>query len=207
MTKKTAISTFIDGKYIPLENKYKLGAFVLLLVLPTLVFYLAIFQPGNKTIAKLKQQKTSLQAQVAKIESRAANRDKFLKELENTEQLFAKTSALLPKEKEIPNLLTSISALGRGVGLDFLSFKPNPSVPKDFYMEIPVSISLNGPYHNVGLFFDQVSKLNRIVSVTSIAMTNPTKEGTEMMLNSNCQLMTYRFTNTQLSKPKSGKKK
>jgi len=207
MKKTTAISTFIDNKYIPLEKRYKLGIFILLLLVPVLIFYFVFFQPGNKTIEQLKNQKTSLSLEVKKIEARVANRAKFLQELRETEAKFAQASKLLPKEKEIPSLLTNISALGRGVGLDFLTFKPKPTVARDFYMEIPVSISLNGPYHNVGLFFHQVSKLNRIVTIASVKMANPKKDGPDILLNSECQLMTYRFTDKPLPKPKKGKKK
>jgi len=203
----SAVSTFIDEKYIPLDKRYKLGIFVVLLLLPVLLFYFLSFRPGSKTINQLENQKTSLSQEVKKIEARVANRPKFLKELKETQSLFDQASKLLPKEKEIPNLLTNISDLGRGAGLDFLSFKPNPTVDKDFYTEIPVSITVNGPYHNVGLFFDQVSKLNRIVSITSVTMSNPQKDGPDMLLNSSCELKTYRFTDKKISKPKAKKGK
>ena len=93
-----------------------------------------------------------------------------------------RTSILLPKESEIPKLLTDISALGRNAGLDFLTFKPLADIPKDFYAEIPVTINVRGPYHNMGYFFDQVSKLARIVSVSNVKMSSPKKEGGEMLL-------------------------
>jgi len=41
-------------------------------------------------------------------------------------------------------------------------------VKKDFYAEIPVSIKVAGNYHNVGLFFDKVSRLSRIVNIKDI---------------------------------------
>ncbi len=128
--------------------------------------------------------------------------EKFEEELRLAELKFKETSALLPKEKEIPQLLKDISALGRTAGLDFNTFKPLPDVPKDFYAEIPVSINVRGPYHNMGFFFDQVSKLERIVSVTNIKMSSPQKEGSEMLLKSDCTLLTYRFTNVELPKEK-----
>ncbi|MBN4065559.1 type 4a pilus biogenesis protein PilO, partial [Desulfocapsa sp. AH-315-G09] len=124
-----------------------------------------------------------------------------------TETLFEETAKLLPKEKEIPRLLTDISARGRGSGLDFLTFKPGADVPKDFYSEIPIDIKVRGPYHNMGMFLDQVSKLDRIVTVSNITMGAPKKEGTEMLLDSNCRLVTYRFTNIKISKPEDKKNK
>ena len=127
--------------------------------------------------------------------------------MDATKTLFDETAALLPKEKEIPSLLTNISALGRGSGLDFLTFKPGADVPKDFYSEIPVDIKVRGPYHNMGIFLDQVSKLDRIVTVSNITMGGPKKEGAEMLLNSSCRLVTYRFTNKKVSKPVDKKKR
>jgi type IV pilus assembly protein PilO len=53
----------------------------------------------------------------------------------------------------------------------------------------------------MGFFFDQVSKLERIVSVSNVKMSAPKKEGGEMLLNSDCILVTYRFTNVELPKP------
>jgi type IV pilus assembly protein PilO len=114
--------------------------------------------------------------------------------------IFEETAVLLPKDKEIPKLLTDISALGRSAGLEFLTFKPQADVPKDFYAEIPITINVRGPYHNIGFFFDQVSKLERIVSVSNVKMSTPKKDGNEMLLNSDCVLVTYRFTNVELPK-------
>jgi type IV pilus assembly protein PilO len=110
----------------------------------------------------------------------------------------------LPKTQEIPNLLRNISDLGRNAGLDFLTFTPGQEIPKDFYAEIPIDISIKGPYHNLGLFFDKVSKLDRIVTVNNITIDKPEQEGAEMMLNSSCKLLTYRFTNVK-PEPKDGK--
>ena len=59
----------------------------------------------------------------------------------------------------------------------------------------------------MGYFLDQVSRLDRIVTVNNIKMGSPKKEGGEMLLNSNCRLVTYRFTNTQVSTTDNNKKK
>jgi type IV pilus assembly protein PilO len=59
----------------------------------------------------------------------------------------------------------------------------------------------------MGFFLDQVSKLNRIVAVNNIKMGSPKKDGGEMLLSSNCRLVTYRFTNKQAAPPAAKKKK
>jgi type IV pilus assembly protein PilO len=200
-TSSAAITTFIDEKYIPLAPRIKLGIMVGIILLPLIVFYFSYYQQKAKKIQNLNQQKASLTQQLQEVKRKASDLAKFEKEMKEAEDLFFKTAVLLPKEKEIPKLLKDISALGQTAGLDFLTFKPLADIPKDFYAEIPVTINVRGPYHNMGSFFDQVSKLERIVSVSNIKMSSPKKEDGEMLLNSDCQLVTYRFTNVELPKP------
>lgn len=198
MKQNNAFETFIDNKYIPLDTKFKWIIAVVLFLLPAIVFYFFYFQPQQEKKVQLASKRVTLTAELQKAKVKAANRGKLQAELKAIEERFAEATLLLPKEKEIPALLTNISELGRGAGLDFLTFKPQADVPKDFYSEIPVEIKVRGPYHNMGIFLDQVSKLNRIVTVSNISMGGPKKEAGEMLLNSSCRLVTYRFTNKKL---------
>ncbi|SDP39952.1 type IV pilus inner membrane component PilO [Desulforhopalus singaporensis] len=198
----SAFSSFIDNRFIPLSNKAKLVILVLIVALPTVAFYFAYYQPNSETIASLERQKANIEKQLAEVKRKAANLEKFEQELAQAQEKFLELAVLLPKEKEIPKLLKDISSLGRTAGLDFNIFKPLPDVPKDFYAEIPISIKVRGPYHNMGFFFDNVSKLERIVSVTNVKMSSPKQEQGEMLLNSDCRLLTYRFTNVELQKKK-----
>jgi type IV pilus assembly protein PilO len=201
----TVIATFIDQRYLPLELKYKVAIAVFLLLLPVILFFFVSYQPNSQKIATLSDQQEKLEIKLKEIRTILQNRPKLQQEFETTRAIFEEASKLLPKDKEIPKLLADISSLGRTAGLDFLTFKPQADVPKDFYAEIPIDIDVIGPYHNVGFFFDQVSKLDRIVSVLNVKMGTPKKEGNEVLLSSNCKLITYRFTNVEL--PKSDPKK
>lgn len=199
------LTAFIDDKYIPMGSKIKAAIVFLIILIPLAVYYFAFFQPNNKKIKALESKEISLQQQLQEVKRKAANLPKFEKELEEADTIFQATAVLLPNEKEIPQLLKDISSLGRTAGLDFLTFKPLADIPKDFYAEIPITINVRGPYHNMGFFFDQISKLERIVTVSNVKMGSPKKEEGEMVLNSDCKLVTYRFTNKKLPKPKKKK--
>lgn len=207
MKTNEAINTFLDTKFIPLEKKFKILLAVSVFVLPAVIFYFVFLSPNLEQINRLQNKQQQLNAQLRKVQSKAKNLPKLEAELAQVKNEFEEKSLLLPKEKEIPQLLRDISSLGRHAGLDFIQFKPMPSVPKDFYAEIPVSINVRGPYHNVGAFFDRVSKLERIVSVSNTKMSSPKLEDGEMLLNSDCRLVTYQFTNKELPKPNKKKKR
>lgn len=201
---KAKLDVFIDEKYAKLENKTKYFIATALIIIPSAIFFFLFFQPQTEKIKNLNKQIIGLREDIAKVKKVVNDLPKYKKELEEVKKEFEATSILLPKSQEIPNLLRNISDLGKNAGLDFLTFTPGQELPKDFYAEIPIDISIKGPYHNLGIFLDKVSKLDRIVTVNNITIDKPEQEGTEMMLNSACKLLTYRFTNVK-PEPKDGK--
>ncbi len=195
-------TTFVDQRIVPMRAKVKVAIVFLIILIPVVAFYFTFYQPNSKKIQGLKAKEISMQKTLKEVKAKAADLAKFEKELKESERLFLEAAVLLPNDKEIPQLLKDISSLGRTAGLDFLTFKPLADIPKDFYAEIPITINVRGPYHNMGFFFDQVSKLERIVTVSNVKMGSPKKEAGEMLLKSDCRLVTYRFTNKELPKPK-----
>lgn len=201
-----AFATFIDKKYIPLQRKHKIIGAAVLFILPLILFFFVFYQPKSKEIERLITQKNTATQDLEKAKKTAATLTKHKADMAAIEEQFNETSVLFPKEKEIPRLLTDISAEGQRADLNFITFKPQAAVPKDFYSEIPIDIKVNGPYHNMGSFLDHVSKLDRIVSVSNVKISAPSKSEGEMLLNTDCRLVTYQFTNIKLEPPKGGKK-
>jgi len=199
-------ATFLEQKYIPLEKKYKLMLGALLLIAPVALFYFLYFQPKSEEIKGLEVTRDKLVKEIQNLREKKRRLPILLAQVEKIEDEFEEAAKMLPKSKEIPKLLTDISALGRNAGLDFVSFTPKGEVQRDFYNEVPVAISIKGPYHSIGGFLDQVSKLDRIVSVTNISAGSPKKSDLgEWIVSASGQLVTYRFTNKAL--PKEGDKK
>jgi type IV pilus assembly protein PilO len=206
MKKQETLNKFLDERYIPLEPKFKIIGAVLLLAVPVALFYFLQFSPNKDTIERLHKQEAKLAKEVQTAQKQAGDIKKFQKEFDETELKFLETADMLPEGKEIPQLLKDISSLGQNAGLDFAKFSPGAESPKDFYAEFPINLSVKGPYHNMGFFLDQVSKLNRIVTVSNIKMGGAKEDGNELILNSTCSLLTYRFTNKALTPPKDDKK-
>ena len=201
--------SFIDEKYLSFDKNAKILILVAIFIIPFLLFYFLGFKPQSEKITILQQKVDSAGAELIKVTKTARDLPKFKKEFEEVQREYDATSILLPKSQEIPNLLRSISDLGRNAGLDFVKFVPGAEIPKDFYAEIPVDISIIGPYHNLGSFLDKVSKLDRIVTVNNINVDKSSgpKDDKEILLNSSCRLVTYRFTNVKLQPPKDEKTK
>jgi type IV pilus assembly protein PilO len=177
-----------------------LGVFVLL-VGPFLYFS---FLPKLSQIDSLGKQSSSLEKKLSVAQQKASQLKSYQQKLENAKFEFKVVTKKLPEKQEIPSLLSSISQSGRDAGLDILLFRPLPERDKDFYAEIPVSITVKGSYQNVAIFFDKVSRLNRIVNIDDIKM-RAAKGGEN--LTTSCTAITYRFIEAKPKKQTTPKKR
>ena len=190
---KEAFDSFLEKKVVPLDKKIVIAIFVLIIIAPVIAFYFLHFTAKTEEIKGLENKAVKLRKEIAGAKARAAKLDEHLAEMEETQRLFAEASVLLPQKKEIPALLTNISALGTNSGLNMARFSPRPERKKEFYAQIPVSLTIKGPYHNIGTFLYEVSKLDRIVSAINISLGSPKMQRGEMLLSSSINLITYRF--------------
>ncbi len=209
-TKKlqSAFDNFVDQKVSNLNKNYKMAICAVAVILPVALFYFVIFSPKSEEITVLNKNISSLKTELKSVQNKAAKKEEQEALMAEMEKRFKQASEVIPKNKEIPSLLTNISSQGTGAGLDILSFVPGAEAPKEFYAEIPVSLSVIGTYHNLGYFLDTVSKLPRIVNVANISIGSPKMTEGEMMLSSKVNLVTYKFiepTEEDKGKGKSGK--
>jgi SP family xylose:H+ symportor-like MFS transporter len=95
----------------------------------------------------------------------------------------------LPNRTEVAALLVDISQQGLGAGLEFELFKPGNEQPADFYVELPIQITVVGTYHEFGQFISGVSDLPRIVTNHNVKIA-PQKDG-NLLLQTTAK--TYRY--------------
>ena len=205
---REGFDSFLEKRIVPLDKKIIIVIFAVIIILPSVAFYFLHFTAKTQEIKKLESRAANLRKEIAGAKARAAKLDEHLAEMEETQRLFAEASVLLPQKKEIPSLLTNISALGTNSGLNMSRFQPGGERKKEFYAEIPVSLKISGPYHNIGTFLYEVSKLDRIISAQLINLGGGKQQRGELILRSTVNLVTYRFLEeSEMKKPQKGKKR
>ena len=157
-------------------------------------FVYFLYLPNFEKLAQLNSDYKNLENRLVSAKKKAAQLNQYREKMKTAEAQYKIAMKALPDKKEIPSLLTNITESGKDAGLEFLLFQPKSEINKDFYAEIPVSIKIAGNYHNVGLFFDKVSRLSRIVNIKDIVIATPREGG---MLNTSCTAVTYRFVETE----------
>ena len=121
-------------------------------------------------------------------QKKAANLEALKLQLENIKETFGDLLKRLPNKTEVAALLVDISQQGLGAGLEFELFKPGKERQADFYVELPINISVVGDYHEFGQFISGVSDLPRIVTNHNVKIK---PKGSQLVLQTTAK--TYRY--------------
>lgn len=192
-----------DLSNVPPRQKILLA--VLFCALVVSGYYYLYYREASQRIGAKETQLAGLQAKIREQQAIAGNLRSFQEEVERLEAQLSLLLEQLPNSAEIPSLLKSVSDLGKEAGLDFLRFAPSGEIRKDFFAEIPVSISVNGDYHSFALFSDRVARYPRIVNLSNITFSSPKPAGDNLVLVTvNCTATTYRFLDQQAAAPGAG---
>lgn len=172
---------------------HKLGALLGILLFVCYVFWQFFFKEPYEKLEEATTKLADLEAQI--VTERRLSRDlpRLRKEVEALDGKLAKVLEQLPDKREIPELLSSISGLARESGLEVALFRPSPERNRDFYAEVPVVVQVEGTYHEVATFFDEVGRLPRIVNIDQIAVTMPKITPEKISLKADCAVTTFRF--------------
>ncbi|MCE5274319.1 MAG: type 4a pilus biogenesis protein PilO [Syntrophaceae bacterium] len=172
----------------------KVAILVVILGVITGVYWQFFYRPVLAEIKTIEPELNQLKNELAAKKEIVKGKSRYQAELEDTRVKLHLALKQLPDKSEIPSLLENVSSLGTAAGLQFKLFKPMPEVPKNFYAEIPVDIQVEGKYRDIVTFFDNVSKMPRIVNIMNITIGTPKKDpigGT--MVSTSCNAITYKF--------------
>jgi type IV pilus assembly protein PilO len=148
--------------------KAQVGIFLTVSVAALGGFYWYYVQDVQAELAKRQVTLSKLKADIAKGVSTARQLPEFRRQVGELQGRLDALRAVLPEEKDVGDLLRRIQTLAVQSNLQIKGFKPAPIVTKQMHAEWPINLELDGTYHNLGLFFDRVSKFSRIINVNGV---------------------------------------
>ena len=169
------------------------------------VFWWQLYSPMLEEETTKSNELSALQADIRNLEVTANKLQEFQREVQLREAKLETLKRILPADKETPELMKKVQYLAAGSNLLIRNFTPGATVNKEFpiegqpspkpgqppppgqqppteyYQEWPINVDVEGSYHNLGLFFDRVSRLSRLVNVGTVrikSQANPRPSNT-----------------------------
>lgn len=158
--------TGLEGK--PLYYGLLVGALIAGLLVALVHFF---------PIATLKTEIQTLEGEIDTLEERiaegrAAERElpQFRDEVARLELELERLKKILPSQRNTEEIIKKVKALvdeGDFV-LKNLNFPEFSAVESDIYMEWPISVALDGRYHDLAILFNKLGNFSRIMNVENI---------------------------------------
>jgi len=135
------------------------------------VGYWRLLQPKRDEYDRLEAKLAELQTKIQ--EGRAARQElpKFREEVRQLELELDKLLRILPARRNTPDLMRRIRALAEQGDFTLKRFTPGQLTDKEFFSEWPITVNLEGGYHNLAQFFDRVSRFSRIVNIEDLEIS------------------------------------
>ena len=169
----------------------QVGAFVALAVLGCGMFYYYYENPVRTDIASRQAQLDSLHADISKGLTTAKKLPEFRQQVTDLEGRLANLKAILPEEKDAADLLNRMQTVAAQSSMTIKGFKPSPTVTKQLHAEWPITLELEGTYHNLAIFFDRVGKFTRIVNISALDVKGRERPEPNATINATCTATTF----------------
>jgi len=171
----------------------------LLLILVLVLGYNFHLRDLEAQLDQKRAEEATLKEQFSAKAFQAANLEAYKAQMKEMEVSFGALLRQLPSDTEVPGLLEDITRTGLGSGLEFEEIKLLPEVTQQFYVELPIQISVVGAYHDLATFVSGVSSLPRIVTLHDFEI-KPVSEDSSTKLRMSILAKTYRYNEKGLQK-------
>ena len=172
---------------------------VLLLVIALVLGYNFYLSDLQGSLDRQRAEEVSLKEQFSAKAFQAANLDAYKVQMTEMEESFGTLLRQLPSDTEVPGLLEDITRTGLGSGLEFEEIKLQPEVVQQFYIELPIQISVVGGYHDLATFVSGVASLPRIVTLHDFEIKS-VEQDSASKLRMSILAKTYRYNDEGLKK-------
>lgn len=157
-------------EFPPIAQAGLLGALVVVIVGVVSYFY----------VYPLFQQKTDLEGKVNALEAQNKVNEAFEQKATEYRNRIAQLEtqletlrSIVPDKQDTDEFMKTIFSTASMASIHVRTFVAQPLVTKDFYMEMPYSIRLDGTYWALVNYFDRLAHEQRIISVTSVSLGPP----------------------------------
>ncbi|WP_309675595.1 type 4a pilus biogenesis protein PilO [Pseudomonas sp.] len=177
----------------------KAMAGILLMILVLSLGYSFSISDLQSQLELKREEESSLKEQFANKARMAANLELYTQQMKEMENSFGVLLRQLPSDTEVPGLLEDITRTGLGSGLEFEEIKLLPENTQQFYIELPIQITVTGAYHDLATFVSGVAGLPRIVTLHDFDLAPANPEGGPK-LRMSILAKTYRYNDKGLQK-------
>jgi type IV pilus assembly protein PilO len=180
----------------------QIGAFVVLAGAGVGAFWYGYAGPAEESLAERRTQLQTLKGEIDRGLAAARQLPEFRRQLATEQAQLDRLRVVLPEERDVAELLRRVQAMATQSNLTILGFTPQAITTKETHAEWPIGLQLEGTYHNLGAFFERISRFPRIINVTGIAIrARDANSASASTITADCTATTFVLIEPQKTEP------
>lgn len=168
-------------------------AFTLVLIfgLTSIAAHWLVLSQNKERLEQLRTEQAQLMQAYQMKAFQAAHLPAYQAQMAEIETRLDQLLIQLPAASEVPRLLEDIQRQADHQSLEVLALELRPETRGDFYAELPFEIRVRGDYHQLAIFIEGISQLDRIITLHDFQLQPTTPQATKLTLS--LQAKTYRY--------------
>lgn len=150
----------------------QIGIFLGVGVLVTAGFYYGLDQQKIAANTQVQAQITKQKAENDKLKVYENQMPELERKLADLQQQLDIQKRIVPDEKEAPEFMHLMQEQAAATNVEIRRYTSMPPNAREYYTEVPFAMELDGSFYQVKKFFENVSKLERIINVGDLKMAN-----------------------------------
>jgi type IV pilus assembly protein PilO len=143
----------------------------------TAALYFTLFKSQNDSNAAAQHALEDKIKENNELESYRPKLKQMEQQLAELKQQLEIEQRIVPDEKQVDGFMTMLDAEAQKAGVWLRRYSAKDVKSQQYYTEVPFDMELDGRYYAVLKFFDQVSKLERIVNINGLLVASTKKPG------------------------------
>ncbi len=173
------------------------GQFLVVFLIVGLVggigFYYFYYDDSTNQVERLDKEIEGLNMEIRRAQLKIKDLDKIKAEVESIKGQLNLLKNILPEEKDIASILKQVQGLIAGTRLKNTKFEQKANQKRQVYTEIPLDIVVEANYHNLGIFFDQLSKITKLFTVNNLKLVPRKQMSAEYTVDATFTATTYTY--------------
>jgi Tfp pilus assembly protein PilO len=157
------------------------------------LLYFVWFKPKNDELVNLRDERAKVEGEVRNLKSKKKQLDRIEAEIAVLNETLKDLEAIIPKRREIWDILRNMQQLAINSRLQIDKFDPQGEIRKEFYFEWPIDLEITGDYHNLALFFDRLSHFSRLFNVEDFSIKALQRQTDTNTISASYTAKTYIF--------------
>lgn len=174
---------------LPPVARFGIGGVLVLII--GLVYWVIFFTEVSAKIDQANRQSNDLLTELARQKQAQAGYLVDRDELVMRQQRQRELNKVLPADTEAAAFLSALQQVSNVSGVDLKGWKPEEELAQAFFAKVPMHLELSGHFHQIAKFMYEVGRLDRIINIENIDLSDPKIIGDDVDLKAHCLATTF----------------